>query len=88
MVNDNSILKIGGRRYEGSLGKVLENTSWDDAGTQSVDWSMPFAVSYQYRKWVFDARYNLGLNNVTYGTWTNSGHNSVFQFTVGYKFSL
>lgn len=88
LVNDNSILKIGGRRYEGSLGKVLENTSWDDAGTQPVDWSMPFAVSYQYRKWVFDARYNLGLNNVTYGTWTNSGHNSVFQFTVGYKFSL
>ena len=54
-----------------------------------VDLSIPIGVSYEYASFVFDARYNWGLTN----TWKDDArdkksHNSVFMFSVGYKFAL
>ena len=54
-----------------------------------VDLSIPIGVSYEYASFVFDARYNWGLTN----TWKDDtrdkkSHNSVFMFSVGYKFAL
>ena len=54
-----------------------------------VDLSIPIGVSYEYANFVFDARYNWGLTN----TWKDDtrdkkSHNSVFMFSVGYKFAL
>ena len=57
----------------------------DVDGFKSVDLSIPVGLSYQYQKFVFDARYNWGVTNLVEDS--DSKH-SVFQITVGYKFSL
>ena len=57
----------------------------DVDGFKSVDLSIPVGVSYQYQNIVFDARYNWGVTKIVDDV--DSKH-SVFQITVGYKFSL
>lgn len=57
----------------------------DVDGVKSVDLSIPVGVSYQYQNIVFDARYNWGVTKIVDDA--DSKH-SVFQITVGYKFSL
>ena len=54
-------------------------------GVKSVDLSIPVGLSYQYQNIVFDARYNWGVTKIVDDA--DSKH-SVFQITVGYKFSL
>jgi hypothetical protein len=54
-----------------------------------VQLSIPIGLSYEYADFVLDARYNWGLTN----TFKNDNsdkksHNSVFMFTLGYKFAL
>jgi len=54
---------------------------------ETFDFSIPVGVSYEFAQVpiVLDARYNWGLTKV----WKDTDcKNSVFQFTVGYKFSL
>lgn len=57
----------------------------DVDGIKSVDLSIPVGVSYQYQNIVFDARYNWGVTKIIDDA---DSKNSVFQITVGYKFSL
>ena len=52
---------------------------------KSVDFSIPVGLSYEYSNVVLDARYNWGLTEVINGM-DLSMKNSVFQFTLGYKF--
>lgn len=52
---------------------------------KSIDLSIPVGLSYQYQNIVFDARYNWGVTKIVDDA--DSKH-SVFQITVGYKFSL
>lgn len=52
---------------------------------KSIDLSIPVGLSYQYQNIVFDARYNWGVTKIVDDV--DSKH-SVFQITVGYKFSL
>lgn len=54
-------------------------------GVKSIDLSIPVGLSYQYQNIVFDARYNWGVTKIVDDA--DSKH-SVFQITVGYKFSL
>ncbi|MBP3849601.1 MAG: PorT family protein [Prevotella sp.] len=56
-----------------------------DSNAKTVDFSIPFGISYQFSDFVIDARYNLGLTNTSDG---GSSKNSVFMFSVGYKFEL
>ena len=51
----------------------------------SVDFSIPVGVSYEFSNVVLDARYNWGLTK-TFKDLDNK--NTVFQFIVGYKFAL
>ncbi|MBQ2208716.1 MAG: porin family protein [Prevotella sp.] len=53
---------------------------------QTIELSIPFGASYEYKDFVFDARYNLGVSKINKSN--GSQRNSVFQFTVGYKFDL
>ena len=55
------------------------------AKAQSVDFSIPVGVSYEYSNFQLDARYNLGLTKVFEN---GKDKNSVFQITLGYKFDL
>ena len=47
--------------------------------------SIPVGLSYEISDFVIDARYNFGVTKVADG---DDCKNSVFQFTVGYKFAL
>lgn len=56
-----------------------------DADLKSFDLALPVGVSYEFNDIVVDARYNWGLTKM----WKHGDpKNSVFQFTVGYKFHL
>ena len=57
----------------------------EGVNVKSIDLSIPVGVSYQYQNIVFDARYNWGVTKIVDDA--DSKH-SVFQITVGYKFSL
>lgn len=76
-----------------SKGKVAEGSASGEVDlgdyTNSVDFSIPVGVSYQFNNFVVDARYNWGLNKV-YKSSSDFADlkNSVFQVTVGYKFAL
>ena len=59
--------------------------SVDIPGVKSVDFSIPVGLSYEYSNFVFDARYNFGVTKVADNA---DSKNSVFQFTLGYKFAL
>lgn len=71
------------------------NSSWkmksngtsveSDVDVKTVDFSIPVGASYEYQNFVFDARYNFGLTKITDNS---DAKNTVFQFTVGYKFAL
>lgn len=65
--------------------------------TKTFDFSIPVGVSYEFSNIVLDARYNWGLTKwydsskavSAFGKEAGaSSKNSVFQFTVGYKFAL
>ena len=57
----------------------------DKVKVNTFDLSIPVGLSYEYNNFVLDGRYNFGVTNVAKGVNTK---NSVFQFTVGYKFEL
>ena len=61
------------------------NVSDDGFATQSPGLSLPLGMSYEYRRCVWDLRYNWGLTDALEHT---DCKNSVFQFTFGYKFNL
>ena len=66
----------------------IERDALDDC--QSVELSIPFGISYEYRNFVFGARYNLGLSKINKNSVLSSGswRNSVLMFTLGYKIPL
>ena len=56
-------------------------------GMKTFDLSIPMGASYEYKNYVFDARYYYGLTKINkHGS--NSLRNTVFMITVGYKFAL
>ena len=62
------------------------NTATVTSSCQTIELSLPIGASYEYKDFVFDARYNLGLSKTNKGN--GSQRNSVFQITVGYKFDI
>ena len=56
------------------------------AKVKSFDFSVPVGISYEYMNVCLDARYNIGVTKVS--DFDDAGCNSVFQLTLGYKFSL
>lgn len=56
------------------------------AEVKSFDFSVPVGISYEYMNVCLDARYNIGVTKVS--DFDDAGCNSVFQITLGYKFSL
>lgn len=71
-------------KVKGEASGVTAELEVED-GVKSVDLSIPVGLSYQYQNIVFDARYNWGVTKIVDDA--DSKH-SVFQITVGYKFSL
>ena len=74
-VNSKAKVKAGGT----AVTKDLEDSF------KSFDFSVPVGISYEYMNVCLDARYNIGVTKVMDDT---DSKNSVFQLTLGYKFSL
>lgn len=71
--------------YKQKLSGGKASVEAEDVGAESFDFSIPVGLSYEYNNVVFDARYNFGVTNIADG---GDSKNSVFQFTLGYKFAL
>lgn len=74
---------------------IIMDASFKDPseGNKKVDLSIPVGVSYEIGRVVFDARYNIGINDFAPDTKSGgipekSRRHKVFQFTVGYKFGI
>ncbi len=63
------------------------NNTYEVEGTKakSFDFAIPVGVSYEFKNFVLDARYNWGVTKVFDDA---DFKNSVFQLTLGYKFEL
>lgn len=74
-------VEVDGREAEKSFSSLYGKT------VNTFDMSIPFGIAYDFNGFVVEGRYNLGLSNMIDNTYA-SYKNSVFQFTVGYKFEL
>ncbi len=57
----------------------------DIVDMNTFDFSIPVGVSYEFKNFVLDGRYNIGVTKVAKDT---DARNSVFQITLGYKFDI
>ncbi len=56
---------------------------------KKLDVSIPIGISYEFDNVILDARYRFGVNNINdMKELSDKMRNSVFSFTVGYRFSL
>ena len=69
------------------VGAKHDGNSFSDS-CKKFDFAIPVGLSYEISNIVFDARYNIGLTKTEKGDNVEKSKNSVFQFTVGYKFGL
>lgn len=77
-------------KFEGDViyGNKKETVNVDkkiDDGVKAFQFAIPVGISYEYKNFVLDARYNIGVTKAF--KYTDSRH-SVFQLTLGYKFAL
>ena len=56
-----------------------------DGDAKTMDLSIPVGLSYQINNFVIDGRYNWGVTKIAK---ESDCKNSVFQITLGYKFTL
>ena len=55
---------------------------------EKLNLSIPIGVSYEMSNFVFDVRYNMGLNKTNKADNGNKARSDLFQITLGYKFAL
>ena len=77
-VNNSYEISAEGRSFSGKM---------TDLGFKinTFDLSIPIGLSYEYNNAVIDVRYNIGITKLAKD---DNAKNSVFQFTLGYKFKL
>ncbi len=86
LINDKAKVSSNGASAEMDLTAVLQ-AEGIAVKVNSFDLSLPVGVSYEFSNIQVDARYNWGLTKAITAPNETTKH-SVFQFTVGYKFSL
>lgn len=84
LINNKVKVSRNGVNAEVDLEKAFK-AAGIDAKLNKVDVSIPVGVSYEFSNINIDARYNWGLTKIID---QDNSKNSVFQLTVGYKFSL
>lgn len=70
---------------EAKYSRGSADASDDLDGVKGFDFSIPVGLSYEYKNFVLDGRYNWGVTKVSDDA---DSKNSVFQITLGYKFNL
>lgn len=74
----------GTATYNGQSVNVDSNDKIEN-GVKSFQFAIPVGASYEYKSFVLDARYNIGVTKALEGS--DSRH-SVFTISLGYKFAL
>ena len=73
-------------KLSGNTKNVEVNT---DEAVKSFDISLPVGLSYEFHRFVLDARYNFGLSKIfDEDKFDLDSKNLTFQLTLGYKFTL
>lgn len=85
-VNSQCKVSANGKSATFDLGELFE-AAGTYADIKSIDLSIPVGISYVTSNIKFDVRYNFGVSKAL-SVDGESARNSVFQFTVGYKFAL
>jgi hypothetical protein len=84
--NDGDVtIVLNGETKNYSVGEYTGDLDFIDSSANSFYFSIPVGASYEYKNVVFDARYNIGVSKIWKGSYSK---HSVFQMTLGYKFSL
>jgi len=86
LLNDKVEVKGGGVKAEVGLEEAFR-AAGIDSDVKSLVLAIPLGASYEFSNIVLDARYNFGISKALSAGGESSKHN-MFQFTVGYKFSL
>ena len=87
MINDK--VKISGNGVSAEVGlKESYEAAGMDVTINKFDLSIPIGISYDFNNVQLDFRYNAGLTNALSIPGGEGTKNSVFQFTIGYKFGL
>ena len=61
------------------------NLSYYGIHVKTFDLAIPVGLSYEYKNFVIDARYNIGVTKMAEG---DESRNRTFQFMIGYKKNL
>ncbi len=72
-------------KFEASIAGKSASYNEDLEGVNSVNFSIPVGISYEYANVCLDARYNIGVSHM-FKDGDVTGQ--VFQLTLGYKFKL
>jgi hypothetical protein len=78
-------VKFEGDVIAGNMKKPVNVDEKINDGVKAFQFAIPVGISYEYKNFVLDARYNIGVTKAF--KYTDSRH-SVFQITLGYKFAL
>ena len=73
-------------QFSDSLIGVVYDQFGEDTQLSKFMLSVPVGLSYEYQRFVLDARYNIGATDLFKGEGTL--RNNVFQLTLGYKFPI
>lgn len=87
MINDKVKISANGASAEVGLKESYEAAGMD-VTIHKFDLSIPIGISYDFNNVQLDFRYNAGLTNALSIPGGEGTKNSVFQFTIGYKFGL
>lgn len=63
---------------------LLKEMGYDSSEMNKFMFSVPVGLSYEFRNFVLDARYNIGISDMFKGE--GKMRNNVIQVTLGYKF--
>ena len=87
LINDKVKVSANGASAEVGLKESYEAAGMD-VTIHKFNLSIPIGISYDFSNVQLDLRYNAGLTNILSIPGGEGTKNSVFQFTIGYKFGL
>lgn len=87
LINDKIEVNANGISLEIGVEESIKAAGYD-AKLKNVDFSIPIGISYEFNNVQIDARYNLCMMKTLSAVGLEPSKNSVFQFTIGYKFGL
>ena len=87
LINDKVKISSNGVDAEVGLEESYKAAGMD-VTLHKFDLSIPVGISYDFNNVELELRYNAGLTNILSVPGGDGTKNSVFQFTIGYKFGL